>query len=265
MAVFQELDKSVETGSLSDESKGATFGEVIRDYEPLPETKWRFGKPNYATVNKFYFENRVMKHPEGSLESVVTKIVKNWEVESHHIADPNQWKTMDTPSFKIAVNGGKTANAQLMAEEGPYNLLMGESPMYSSKQNTFETSNQLWSRTFPEGFAWECIEVLSGPPTVTFRWRHFGVFSGEFVDKSGCIHKGNGQLVSVLGLCIAKVTDELKVTSLDVYYNPEDLIRPLLLNSMAEGRSVGPEGEELKPGGAQGCGCSDKGDACSVM
>ena len=77
MALAHELDKSVETGSLSDESKGITFGEVIRDYEPLPDTKWRFGKPNYARVNKFYFENRMLKHKEGSLEAVVSNIVKN--------------------------------------------------------------------------------------------------------------------------------------------------------------------------------------------
>eukprot|EP00931_Biecheleriopsis_adriatica_P001821 TRINITY_DN10228_c0_g5_i1.p1 TRINITY_DN10228_c0_g5~~TRINITY_DN10228_c0_g5_i1.p1 ORF type:complete len:232 (+),score=65.28 TRINITY_DN10228_c0_g5_i1:77-772(+) len=230
MALAHELDASVTTGSLSDESKGLSNGEMIRDYEPLPDVKWRFGKPNYARVNKFYFENRVMKHPEGSLESVVTKIVKNWEVESHHIADPHQWKTMDISKFQAAVNGGCPANAQLMADIGPYNLLIGETADYSSKANTFEASNKNFSSTFPEGFAWEVLEVFSGPPTVTFKWRHFGKMSGTYTDKSGKEHKGNGEMLNLIGLCIAKVNEELKIESLDIYYNPTDMIKPLVTN-----------------------------------
>jgi len=268
MALYGELNKENNKGSLSDESKGLPWGEVIRDYDPEPSLIWRWGLPNYARVNKAYFRHRSKIHAEGSLESVVNKIVKNWEVESHHVADPKQWKTMDSPNFKIAVNGGATANAQLMAEEGPYNLLMGESPAYSAKLNTFETSNALWSRTFPEGFAWEVTEVLAGPPVVTFQWRHFGVFSGEFVDRNGVVHKGNGELISVMGLCIAKVTEDLKVASLDVYYNPEDLVRPLLKNSTSEGRPIEPDaGEAMRAGSAPACGCGTKGsgDACTVM
>jgi len=227
MALAHELDKSVDTGSLSDESKGLTFGELIRDYEPLPDTKWRFGKPNYARVNQFYFENRVMKHKEGSLEAVVTNIVKNWEVESHHIANPHQWKTMDVSKFQAAVNGGCPANAQLMADIGPYNLLIGETADYTGKAS-FEDSNKNFSSTFPEGFAWEVLEVYSGPPAVTFKWRHFGKMSGTFTDKAGKEHKGNGEMLNLIGMCIAKVNEELKIESLDIYYSPNDMIKPLL-------------------------------------
>jgi len=233
MALAHELNPADNTGALSDESKGITFGENIRDFDPLPETKWRFGKPNYGRVNKAYFKNRSKKHEEGSLESIVQKVVKNWEVESHHIADVKQWQTMDTPNFEISVNGGPTVDAQVMANEGPYNLLMGEMPSYSAAQNTFESSNQIWSKTFPDGFAFEVLEVLSGPPTVTFKWRHFGEFTGEFVDKQGVAHKGNGSIINLIGLCIAKVDGNLTISSLDVYYNPDDLVAPILKNSVA--------------------------------
>eukprot|EP00930_Biecheleria_cincta_P050328 TRINITY_DN3548_c0_g1_i3.p1 TRINITY_DN3548_c0_g1~~TRINITY_DN3548_c0_g1_i3.p1 ORF type:complete len:243 (-),score=61.70 TRINITY_DN3548_c0_g1_i3:283-972(-) len=227
MALAHELDKSVQTGSLSDESKGLTYGELIRDYEPLPDTKWRFGKPNYTRVNKFYFENRVMKHKEGSLEAVVSNLVKNWEVESHHIANPHQWKTMDVSKFQAAVNGGCPCNAQLMADVGPYNMLIGETADYTGKVS-FEDSNKNFSSTFPEGFAWEVLEVYSGPPTVTFKWRHFGKMSGTFTDKTGKEHKGNGEMLNLIGMCIAKVNEELKIESLDIYYSPNDMIKPLL-------------------------------------
>jgi len=232
MALAQELDKSVNTGMLSDESRGVPWGEIVRDYDPEPGTVWRFGLPNYARVNKAYFQNRTKKHAEGSLEAVVNKLVKSWEVESHHIADPQQWKTMDVSVFTAQVNGGPKVNAQLMADEGPYNVLMGETETYSAKQNTFESSNSLWGKTFPDGFAWECLEVLAGPPNVTFQWRHFGAFTGEFVDKNGISHKGNGEIVEMKGLCIAKVTEDLVIQSLDIYYNPDDLTRPLVKNAI---------------------------------
>eukprot|EP00930_Biecheleria_cincta_P081708 TRINITY_DN709_c0_g1_i1.p1 TRINITY_DN709_c0_g1~~TRINITY_DN709_c0_g1_i1.p1 ORF type:complete len:230 (+),score=47.84 TRINITY_DN709_c0_g1_i1:110-799(+) len=227
MALAHELDKSVETGSLSDESKGMTYGELIRDYEPLPDTKWRFGKPNYARVNKFYFQNRTMKHKEGSLEAVVQNLVKNWEVESHHIANPHQWKTMDVSKFQAAVNGGCPCNAQLMADVGPYNMLIGETADYTGKVS-FEDSNKNFSSSLPEGFAFEVLEVYSGPPTVTFKWRHFGKMSGTFTDRNGKQHKGNGEMLNLIGMCIAKVNEELKIESLDIYYCPNDMIKPLL-------------------------------------
>eukprot|EP00930_Biecheleria_cincta_P103848 TRINITY_DN9594_c2_g1_i1.p1 TRINITY_DN9594_c2_g1~~TRINITY_DN9594_c2_g1_i1.p1 ORF type:complete len:254 (-),score=46.48 TRINITY_DN9594_c2_g1_i1:146-880(-) len=228
MALARELDPSEQQGSLSDESKGVTFGELIRDYEPMPDTKWRFGKPNYARVNKLYFENRSMNHSPGSLEAVVTNLVKNWEVESHHIASPHQWRTMDVVSFQIAVNGGCPANAQLMADIGPYNALIGETADYSGHAQSFEDSNKNFSAAFPEGFAWEVLEVFSGPPTVSFKWRHFGKMTGTFTDKQGNQHKGNGQMLDLIGMCLAKVNGQLQIVSLDVYYSPNDLIKPLL-------------------------------------
>jgi len=118
-------------------------------------------------------------------------------------------------------------NAQLMADIGPYNLLVGETADYTSKVS-FEDSNKNFGSTFPEGFAWEVLEVYSGPPTVTFKWRHFGKMSGTFTDKKGKEHKGNGEMLNLIGMCIAKVNEELKIESLDIYYAPDDMIKPLL-------------------------------------
>merc|ERR1711972_521665 len=208
---------------------GGTFGEVIRDNEPSPDTKWRFGKPNYARVNKAYFQNRSKVHAADSLEAVVSKVVKNWEVESHHISDVKQWKTMDTQKFTAQVNNGPCANAQLMADIGPYNLLLGDTTGYTSTGTTFETANTIFSNAFPDGFAWECLEVLAGPPKVFFKWRHFGAYTGKYVDNQGIEHIGNGKIIDLYGMCIAVVNDKLEIESLDVYYNPADMIKPLMV------------------------------------
>jgi len=221
-------------GPLSDASKGLTYGELVRDYEAVKGVQWRFGKPNYERVNKLYFQHRSKIHAEGSLESVVSKLVKSWEVESHDIADPKQWKTMDISKFTAQVNGGCPASAQVMADVGPYNLLIGEQQDYSAKALTFEESNKNFGETFADGYAWECLDVLSGPPTVTFRWRHFGNFSGTYTDKQGVKHKGDGSMLNLIGLCIAKVNSKLIIESLDIYYNPNDLLVPLMKGEVVE-------------------------------
>jgi len=221
-------------GPLSDASKGAPWGELIRDYEPVQNVQWRFGKPNYERVNKLYFQYRTKIHAAGSLEDVVNKLVKAWEVESHHIASPHQWKTMDVSKFTAQVNGGCPANAQLLADIGPYNLLIGDTKEYVASKQTYEESNVNFGATFADGYAWECLEVLSGPPTVTFKWRHFGKFSGVFTDKDGVQHQGEGQMLNLFGLCVAKVNSELQIESLDIYYNPRDLIDPLVAGKIVK-------------------------------
>jgi len=198
------------------------------DYEPSPDTVWRFGRPNYARVNKAYFQYRTKIHPEGSLESIVNKLVKNWEVESHHIADAKQWKTMDTTKFKAALNGGCPVDAQTMADIGPYNMLIGETDKYSAKALSFEDSNRVFGSTFTEGFAWECLEVFSGPPDVSFRWRHFGKFTGKYVDDRGRVHKGDGRLIEVVGMCTARLSEALQIEELQVFYDPNSQIQPLM-------------------------------------
>eukprot|EP00933_Yihiella_yeosuensis_P018529 TRINITY_DN15170_c0_g2_i1.p1 TRINITY_DN15170_c0_g2~~TRINITY_DN15170_c0_g2_i1.p1 ORF type:complete len:263 (+),score=61.82 TRINITY_DN15170_c0_g2_i1:80-868(+) len=262
MALAHELNPADNKGPLSDISKGLDYNELIRDYEPLPDTKWRFGKPNYERVNKAYFQMRSMKHHEGSLEAVVQKLVKNWEVESHHIADIHQWQTMDVTKFKAALNGGCPANAQLMADIGPYNLLIGETQDYSAAANTFESSNTIFSTVFPEGFAWEVLEVYSGPPVVSFKWRHFGRYSGSYTHKNGQTYKGNGEVLNLIGLCTAKVNAELKIESLDIYYNPDDMIKPLI-STLADKSSI-PVGMDESDATQTNQVCAN-GAGCSLM
>lgn len=216
------------SANLSDDSKGLTFGEQIRDYEPHPTSVWRFGKPNYANVNKTYFELRTRKHVEGSLEALVSKLIKNWQVECHHIADIHHWHTVDTTNFTAALNGGCPGSARIMADVGHQNFWLAETRNYSPEAQTFASSDSLFRSTFPDGFAWEVLEVYCGPPSLSFKWRHFGSFTGTYTDKDGKEHIGNGKPFDLIGMCIAKVNEELKIETIDVYYNPSDMIEPLM-------------------------------------
>jgi len=232
MALAHELDITDQTHDLSPESQGVPWGQIIRDYKPTPTTKWRFGKPNYKRVNQAYFDHRSKNWPEGSLESVVQKVVKNWEVESHHIYDVNDWQTMDISVFDASLNGQVSIDAQKMADIGPYNMLIPDMEGYKSSANTFESANTIFSAAFSEGFAWEVLEVYSGPPEVSFRWRHFGKFAGKYTDDKGEVHQGNGKMINLYGACIAKVDHNLKIQGLKIYYDPKTMIEPLLSNKL---------------------------------
>mmetsp|Transcript_16645 Transcript_16645/g.19846 ORF Transcript_16645/g.19846 Transcript_16645/m.19846 type:complete len:139 (+) Transcript_16645:3-419(+) len=133
---------------LSEESQGSTRGELIRDYQPAAGSSWRFGLPDYAKVNKTYFQHRTMAHHEGSLEALVQKIVKNWQVEADNIADVHKWTTMDSAKFKLAVNGGCPCNAQLMADVGAPNILVSETLDYSGSSNSIERSRKIFNDAF---------------------------------------------------------------------------------------------------------------------
>ncbi|BAY89697.1 pathogenesis related protein [Microchaete diplosiphon NIES-3275] len=79
---------------------------------------------------------------------------------------------------------------------------------------TFESSAQIFHSTFPQGFPWEVLEVYSGPPTVTFKWRHWGHFQGAYKD-----HAPTGETVEIIGMSVAKVTDDLRIISVEHYFD----------------------------------------------
>ena len=79
-------------------------GVIFRDYKN-PGVVWRNGTtPDYSTVDQTYIQHRQNELVPDSLEHVVTKVVKNWEVEEHHVPDIKQWITMDTANLKLYNN-----------------------------------------------------------------------------------------------------------------------------------------------------------------
>ena len=67
-----------------------------------------------------------------------------------------------------------------MLQQGTYNALIGQTNYYDSTLISFEDSHLAFKRSLGEGFAWEVLEVYSGPPNVTFTWRHFGKMTDYF-------------------------------------------------------------------------------------
>ncbi len=86
--------------------------------------------------------------------------------------------------------------------------------------NDFDKTHKIFLEAFTESFPWEVIKVLAGPPEVVVTWRHWAPFSGTFKDK-----RGDGRLVEMYGMLKATVDDDLKITKLEVFFDPETFLK----------------------------------------
>jgi len=80
-------------------------------------------------------------------------------------------------------------------------------------------------------FAWEVLEVYSGPPTVAFKWRHWGVMKNDYVgfnDKGEKITaKAHGGVLDIQGITIAKVDDKVRLQAVETWFDPMEMFRQI--------------------------------------
>lgn len=120
-----------------------------------------------------------MSHEAQSLPDLVEKLVKNWEVEASFKTDLKDWRTIDRSKYTFSVNGGPKQTGEHMLEVGTYNAIIEANDHYCPVRNNFDVSHKVFKRMMPT-FAWEVLEVYSGPPTVAFRWRHWGEMKSDY-------------------------------------------------------------------------------------
>ena len=121
-----------------------------------------------------------MNHEAGSLPSLVENLVKNWEIEASFKSNLADWRTVDHASYTFSINGGPPQSADHMLKVGTYNAIIAPNEFYGPEASDFATSHKTFKRMMPT-FAWEVLEVYSGPPKVAFRWRHWGTMKNDYV------------------------------------------------------------------------------------
>ena len=67
-----------------------------------------------------------------------------------------------------------------MLKVGTYNAIIAPNEYYCPAHVDFDASHRIFKQMMPT-FAWEVVEVYSGPPQVSFRWRHWGVMKEDYV------------------------------------------------------------------------------------
>ncbi|MBD2251096.1 SnoaL-like polyketide cyclase [Nostoc parmelioides] len=179
------------------------------------DVQWRYQTPpDYSRSKENLANESTRNHLEGTLEAIVQNLVRTFEMEVSFKTDPQQWLSVVNDQFRVSTNGGAEFTAEDVSAQGTYNLFMADSEHYKASQESFESSAKLFHTTFPQGFPWEVLEVYSGPPIVTFKWRHWGHFQGAYKD-----YAPTGETVEIIGLSVARVTDDLKIISLEHYFD----------------------------------------------
>ena len=185
--------------------------------------EWRDGqRPDYSHTNIFLAESRQCNHAEGSLNAIAHNLVRTFEMEASFKTNPQQWLSVVTDKFRMSSNGGQEYTARDVVESGTYNLFLEDSAHYHASEETFESSYNLFHTAFPQGFHWELIEVVAGPPNVVFKWRHWGTLTGAFKE-----HQPTGETIEVIGISLAKVTEDLRIESVEHFFDTNKFLTKL--------------------------------------
>lgn len=187
------------------------------------DAQWRYQiPPDYTRSKENLAKESTHNYLEGSLEAIVQNLVRTFEMEASFKTNPEQWLSVVNDKFRMSSNGGSTYTANDVAAGGTYNLFIGDTEHYKASEETFESSGDLFHTAFPNGFLWEVLEVFSGPPNVTFKWRHWGHFNGAYKD-----YAPTGETIEVIGMSVARVTDDLKVVTLEHYFDNNSFLQKL--------------------------------------
>ncbi|KAF7534952.1 hypothetical protein G7054_g5752 [Neopestalotiopsis clavispora] len=193
------------------------------------QAAWRFGKPpDYTNTRKVFTETKQQSHAPGSLEDLVQNLVKNWEIEASFKTAVSDWRTVDPKTYTFAINGGPAQSAESMVKIGTYNAVIAPNEYYSPRHSDFASSHKTFKRMMPT-FAWEVLEVYSGPPVVAFRWRHWGTMKEDYVgwnhDGEKVTAKAHGGPIDIQGVTVAHLSPKFQITKLETWFDPVEMFR----------------------------------------
>lgn len=193
-------------------------------------TKWVLGAPpKFDVVDKLFEQGRTKIWPAGSLEEKVQNLVKTMEMELFHKANPQDYKTVDPSKFTMSVNGRKPLTLEGIRQiGGGYNAFMQtslpeEMRSYDPTKETKESGHTTFTTAFPRGFAFEVLQVYSGPPVIAYKFRHWAYMEGPFKG-----HAPTGELVEFFGVAIFEVEEQMKIVKVEFFYDRGELLSALM-------------------------------------
>lgn len=202
-------------------------------------TTWRYGAPpNYDLVNKLFEQGRTKVWPPGSLEEKVQNMVKTWEMEMFNKTREDDKKTINPDKYTFSLNGRKGITSEEKRQlGGGYNALMQTSlpekyRCYNPAVETADSSHMAFTTTFPRGFALEIVHVYSGPPVITYKFRHWGFMEGPFQG-----HKPTGEMIEFYGMAIFHVDENMIIEKVEFFYDRGELLAGLVKGDTTEDNS----------------------------
>jgi hypothetical protein len=127
---------------------------------------------------------------------------------------------------------------------GTYNAIIAPNEYYDPTYSDFASSHKTFKRMMPT-FAWEVLEVYSGPPTVAFRWRHWGVMKNDYVGINNkgekVTAKAHGGSIDIEGVTVASVNDKVQLQAVRTWFDPLDMFRQIAPDGVVRKEDV-PKG-----------------------
>ncbi|OQR93719.1 hypothetical protein ACHHYP_02326 [Achlya hypogyna] len=203
----------------------ATGGEHVPTRSTLedPNVEWRVSKPDYALLDLLFLHGKSYNHKPGSVEWMVQNLIKTWEMEVCHKSNVEQWTTVNPKLFQCQVNATAPLAADDVLRMGKYDAFLAGAPpgksAYDAKRSTRDRANMTFGSAFPEGFAWEVLEVFSKPPRVSFSWRHWGYPK----------HAPGAKvtMVELFGFTILDLDSSMRICGMETFYKAEAFLDAL--------------------------------------
>lgn len=176
----------------------------------------------------------------GSLEDLITNLIKNWEKEISHKTNPSDWKTMDTTCFRSSINGGKWMTLPEIGKLGAYNMFIGDTEFYAASLiPDAKQSHNVFRTALKNGFALEVLEVFMHPSKVVFngvkmafKWRHWGKAEGELKcpmrNGKEMTIKPSGNQVELFGTTAMILNDKFQIQEMEFFFRPDIILEQMV-------------------------------------
>ncbi|KAI0600567.1 hypothetical protein F4775DRAFT_544500 [Biscogniauxia sp. FL1348] len=225
----------------------------IPDYMTDPDAvlhdtaEWRYGRPpDYTRTRKYFEETRRSSHAAGSLPALIENLVKNWEIEASFKTKLADWRTVDCSQYTFAINGLEPCSAEYMLRVGTYNAIITPCEYYDPTHSDFASSHKTFKRMMPT-FAWEVVEVYSGPPVVSFKWRHWGQMKNDYVGWNVAGEKvtikPSDKPIDIEGVTVAHLNSKSQIVKLKTWFDSNEIFKQMDPDRKAVREPAVKEGE----------------------
>lgn len=122
------------------------------------------------------------------------------------------WICKCTKRLAVIVLLSESLDIRRAQLRGTYSAIIAPNKYYAPQHSNFEDSHVTFRNMMPN-FAWEVLEVYSGPPIVAFKWRHWVWMKGDYVGKdedgSTVTIKSHNEELDIQGVTVARLNEKL--------------------------------------------------------
>lgn len=159
---------------------------------------------------------------EDAIKQLIQILIGAFEEEASVKLDRKQWNSVAPDIFRLCINRGKEFTIDEINSRGICRIFLEETLFHRSEELS-EAAKQSLASAFQRRLCREIIAIYSGPPKLTFQWRHWGTFEGKLKD-----HSPLRLSIEIFGIAVATVNEELKLTRLEYFFDSDQFLQNII-------------------------------------